>query len=165
MAEIDVAGQQRNPGDGRRIVSSYCGMALMVLLLMLECGSLASGEPTAVKPTGTVCVASVAPSNSRPMTLGNPDGGGRDFTFAVRLDQRPPVDVSQDRSVSIGDIPLAGRHRLTLLRRSKTVESFTFTFASRGGPHLCLWFKSLYETWSLDAWSRRAHGCRCESSK
>lgn len=130
---------------------------LLVALVMLL------GAPPAIAATtggnGTLCISPVPKSNSAETSLGNPSGGSRDFNFSVRVDQRAPVVVSTTQPVEIGNLQLRKKHRVVILRSGKRDQSFSFTFESRGGAKLCLWFKALYETWSLDSTPRSS--CKC----
>lgn len=99
-------------------------------------------------PSGTVCIAPVEASNARPKTLGNPNGGARNFNFTIRIGDRPAIKTPK-KGTRIEGLALNKRHRVVISREGKPIASFWFTFEGRGSRNLCLVFKGLYETWVL----------------
>jgi hypothetical protein len=110
--------------------------------------------------TGVVYVSTVPKPNLEPMSLGNPDGGNRSFDYTIQIGSRK-VAASTERTVAIDGLSLNKTHLVKILRDGKLVESFRFNFIKQGSNHLCLWYKSLYETWSLWPAKGSKDNCRC----
>ncbi len=110
--------------------------------------------------TGSICVAPVPKPNDRPISLGNPTGGNRSFNFTIQVDQQAGVPVDHEKSIMISGLAIKGTHLVQIFRDGKPFASFRFRFEQYKSKELCLWFKALYETWSL--WENTASvGCRC----
>ena len=106
------------------------------------------------------CIAPVPKSNDRPVTLANPTGGNRSFNFAIRIDQQPRVPVDHEEPLLISDLAIKETHFVQIFRDGKPFASFRFRFEDYKSKELCLWFKALYETWSL--WENTPSvGCKC----
>src|SRR5262245_59591651 len=122
-------------------------LQIVAICLIFTGAAQAQSKPPATE-TGVVCVSAVPKPNSEPISLGNPDGGGRSFNYVIQIASRK-IAASTERTVAIDGLSLNKTHLVIILRDGKVVESFRFNFAKEGGNHLCLWYKSLYETWSL----------------
>lgn len=137
----------------------------LALSLLLLPGLSASGFAQRPAPSGalqgSICVTAVPGSNQESITLANPGGGGRDFAYSIKIDDAPPKAVSHVKGIKFSGLALNRSHTIKIIRGGKVVESFKFSFEKEKSSRLCLWFKSLYETWSLwDANSAR-HLCDC----
>lgn len=130
---------------------------LISLLLVLVQVSIAS-------ETGLVCVAPVAKPTTGTKSLANPSGGNQVQSYSVQIDVRPPIHVAVDKGIAIDGLSLSGKHTVQVKGDSKDITSFHFRFNDYGSHNLCLWFKPLYETWSLTP--ARGHGktCTCHES-
>jgi|SRR5262245_4371746 len=136
-------------------------MKLQAIVICLIFTGVAQAQSSSSETkTGGVCVSPVPKPNSGPMSLGNPDGGNRSFNYAIQIGSRK-VTASTERSVKIDDLSLNKTHLVKILRDGKLVESFRFNFTKEGSNHLCLWYKSLYETWSLWPAKGNKDKCRC----
>src|SRR5262249_21341040 len=135
-------------------------LQLIVISLILTCAAQAQSKSSETE-TGVVCVSTVPNPNSEPMSLGNPDGGNRSFNYTIQIGSRK-VAASTERAVAIEGLSLNKTHLVKILRDGKLVESFRFNFTKQGGNHLCLWYKSLYETWSLSPAKDSKSKCRCD---
>jgi len=133
-------------------------IALIVLAVSLGTGSQAEAAEAG---SGTVCLASVPRPNSEEITLGNPEGGNRVFDFSVQIDNRPIQAISYAKGVRLTGLDLKRRHLIKIRNQGALIQSFFFRFTEYKSDDLCLWFKALYETWSL--WSaEHARGiCDC----
>ena len=81
----------------------------------------------------------------------------------VRVDAMAPAKVTSSSSGTIAGIPLAGRHRIVVAKRSdmrEPVAQIRFSFAERKANALCLWYEPYYGSWRLQA-GRSCH-CRLE---
>lgn len=123
--------------------------------------AVATGQTAFQKTeTGTVCVSAVPKPNADPLSLGNPAGGDRTFNYKVQIGSQN-ITASTQRSVALKGLVLNKKHFVKILRDDKTVESFHFSFAKAGSAHLCLWYKSLYETWTLSPAKGARDKCNC----
>ena len=134
-------------------------LLLSVLALLMLSAPITQAQAPA-KTTGTVCVSKVPKPNSAPVSLGNPAGGNRSFNYTIIIG-RQKVTASSEQSVAIKNLALNKTHLVKILRDGKLVESFRFSFQQEGDDHLCLWYKSLYETWSLWPDKNAKDKCRC----
>ena len=136
-------------------------MKLQVIAICLIFTGVAQAQSKSpVTETGVVCVSTVPKPNSDPISLGNPDGGDRSFNYTIQIGSQK-VAASTERAVAIDGLSLNKTHLVKILRDGKLVESFRFNFAKEGSNHLCLWYKSLYETWSLWPAKSSKDKCRC----
>jgi len=124
-------------------------------LLMILAQSLFGGD------AGSVCVAPVEKPHAGGKSLANPSGGNRVQSYTVQIDSRPPVQVPVERSVAIGGIALEAKHLIKISGDGKSVASFHFRFSDYTEHDLCLWFRPLYETWSLTPAKGRGKTCAC----
>jgi len=130
-------------------------LLILILFLMLLPSHVFGQEMT-----GSVCIAPVPMTNDRTMTLGNPSGGNRFLNFAVQIDHHPRVPVDHEKSVLMSGLALDEPHLVRISRDGKPFASFRFRFGEYKSKELCLWFKALYETWSL--WENTpSAGCKC----
>jgi hypothetical protein len=133
-------------------------LLFMVFSLLTLFASITQAQEPA-KTTGTVCISTVPKPNADPVSLGNPVGGSRSFNYTIVIDGQKAT-ASTERSVAIKNLALHKTHLLKILRDGKQVESFRFSFRQEGATRLCLWYKSLYETWSL--WpGKNKNKCGC----
>jgi hypothetical protein len=136
-------------------------MNLQLLAICLIFTGVAQGHSESSRTkTGSVCVSAVPKPNSEPSSLGNPDGGNRSFNYTIQIGLQK-VAASTERSVAITGLSMNKTHMIKILRDGKVVESFRLNFTKEGSNQLCLWHKSLYETWSLSLVKRAKDKCRC----
>jgi hypothetical protein len=131
-----------------------------VVFCLIFTGAAQAQSKSSETETGVVCVSAVPKPSSEPISLGNPDGGNRSFNYTIQIGSRK-VAASTEGVVTIDGLSLSKTHLVKILRGDKPVESFRFNFAKEGSNHLCLWYKSLYETWSLWPAKRSKGKCRC----
>jgi hypothetical protein len=144
-----------------RVKSSLPALALA---LAAAGGAGAAAQPRGRARTGTVCVAPAAPlpEGVGVRSLATPTGEPRASAYSVQIGGRPAVKVSATSGVKIGGLSLGRRHLVKIYGDGELLESFRFRFADYSSRELCLWFKSMYETWSL--WEAKNGGaeCRCK---
>ena len=114
--------------------------------------------------TGQVCIGPVPEPNNQEQSLANPAGGNRVFDFSVQIGNGETKALPQETSVLYGGLDLDRTHWVRIRNEGKTVESFKFSFKHYQTDSLCLWFKPLYETWSLSPQSESYHLCDCRKS-
>ena len=134
-------------------------IALSILSAQRPCSAAVRATRVAGS-SGSVCVSSVPDPSPGETSLGNPAGGGRTFNYAVRIDGGPVTPVAHDKGVRIGGLRLGRRHVVRIYRDGKLAHSFRFTFEEHGSNALCLWYKALYETWSL--WPQKDARSNCD---
>jgi len=144
-----------------------CAAILPLLLLTPLASPEAQGQSRGARrpeaATGSICLAPVTPNDGeRPS--GNPSGGRRVSTYSIQVDAKPKVFASSDAKVKISGLSTGRKHLVKIYGDGELVESFRFRFGEFETQELCLWFNSLYETWSL--WDAKDGGskCRCAAS-
>jgi hypothetical protein len=137
-------------------------LALSTLMILMISAEGFGQSPSQTRPQqGSICIVAVPESNQQPITLANPNGGGRSFAYSIKIDDAPIREISHKTGFKISGLALKRQHTIKIFRDGKLTESFKFSFEKEKSSSLCLWFKSLYETWSLwDAKSSR-HICKC----
>ena len=135
-------------------------MKYFVQLILLL--SLAVAVQAQTKASGSMCIAPTDKPTSGEKTLANPAGGNKVSTYSIQVDKLTPVVVSNDRPVRISSLATSRKHLVKIIGDGKVVQSFWFNFSAFKTKELCLFFNSLYETWSL--WDGKEGGaiCRCK---
>lgn len=129
---------------------------ISVFLISGQSGNKHNWPPSDV---GIVCISAVPKPTDGEMSLANPAGGNRTFNYSIQVDNGAIKPVTEKNGARITGLTLKQSHLLKIRRDGKIVQSFRFTFEKEGSNHLCLWFKSLYETWSL--WTVKEAGNKC----
>jgi hypothetical protein len=111
--------------------------------------------------SGSICIAPPDRSTSGEKSLANPAGGNPISTYAIQVDKRSPVVASNERPVRISSIPTHRKHLVKIIGDGKLVASFRLDFNKYQTKDLCLFFKSLYETWSLWDGKEWRTICKC----
>lgn len=140
----------------------YFGEVLLSLAVAVGIGA----QPAAAESSnGTICIASVPRPTAGGISLGNPTGGNRVFDLSVQIDDGPLHPTSHDKGVRVAGLSTKLRHLVKIRNQNRLLHSFYFNFAEYKSKDLCLWFKPLYETWSL--WTAKdARGlCDCSDKK
>ena len=112
---------------------------------------------------GSICIAAVDVPDGDEKSLANPSGGNKIQNYEVQVDDKPRIKVSNTESVKIGGLAISKKHSIKIYGDGKAVESFKFSFSDYSSGNLCLWFKSLYETWSL--WEAKDAKMMCKCNK
>lgn len=108
---------------------------------------------------GSVCLAPFVAPNNGEKSLANPSGGNRVQNYEVQIDKKAKVKVSNSEKLNIGGLASNKKHLVKIIGDGKVVESFQFGFNESSSKNPCLWFNSLYETWSL--WNAKDAGNKC----
>ena len=111
---------------------------------------------------GTICVGPIPEPNNEEISLANPAGGGRDFNFTIQIDKGEIKTIPFDTTIIFTKLNLETKHLITIRNNNEITESFWFSFSKYKEDKLCLWFKPLYETWSLWELSKSKHICKCK---
>jgi hypothetical protein len=110
---------------------------------------------------GSVCISAVPKPSSGEASLANPAGGGRTFEYAIQFNDGPITPIPHHKGLQINGLSLNRRHLVRIYRDGDLVESFRFAFETYRSRELCLWYKSLYETWSLWTKQEAKDNCDC----
>ena len=113
--------------------------------------------------SGRVCIGKIPESNDEPISLHNANGGARVFDFSVQIDKGDIKKISGNESVLFEDLETNAKHLVIIRNQGKITESFWFDFETYKSNALCLWFKPLYEAWSLWKIEDSAHICNCNT--
>lgn len=132
---------------------------VLLILFVSQAKSPARNALQSDLSTGSVCVSSVSKPADGPTSLANPAGGGRTFNYSVQIDNGLIEKVSTEKGTIISDLALQRKHQIKIRRDGRLVTSFWFTLEKQGSSRLCLWYKPLYETWSL--WTAKEAGRKC----
>ena len=142
--------------------SRYFGGCALSLAIAMGIGA----QPAAAESSnGTICVASVPRPTPGEISLGNPTGGNRVFAFSVQVDDGSIHPISHDKGVKIAGLSVKLRHLIKIRSQGRLLHSFYFRFAEYKSKDLCLWFKPLYETWSLWPANESRGLCDCLDEK
>lgn len=133
--------------------------AIVITAVLLMAAVVAMGQNA--DPTGMVCISPVPKSNSDPVSLGNPAGGNRSFDYTIQIGSKK-VAASTEKTGRFEDLPLNKTHVVKIYRDGKQVSSFRFRFEKKGSNQLCLWYKALYEAWSLWPLKDSKGKCSCK---
>jgi hypothetical protein len=131
-------------------------------IIALAIGFSLAGFAASPAKRGSICVAPL-PSNAKEMDHDYPGGRApREYTyhFAVRVDDREAVLVSQHGAFRIADLEVGMKHHVRINDGARSIESFWFTFEARKSRSLCLSYGPWYQTWSLED-SRKGLKCGC----
>jgi hypothetical protein len=147
---------------GRNLLLTRFAVAIAFLPLWLFVADAAFAEDPAADESGRLCLAALPTPTSGEGSLSSPTGGMTARNYSVRIDGRPTISLSNDRTTWIDALPISSRHLVEILNDGKRVESFYFRFDKTQSHELCLFLKPLYETWIL--WPVESSGPWCACS-
>lgn len=98
---------------------------------------------------GSVCIAPPDRPTTAKKSLANPAGGNSVSIYSIQVDKMSPVIASNERPVRIASISTSRKHLIKIIGDGKVMQSFWLNFGKFKTNDLCLFFNSLYETWSL----------------
>ncbi len=112
-------------------------------------------------PPYRLCVSS-APKHHEKMTLLEAVGVAKgDYRYGIQIDDGPKLMTDSESGFEY-ELQSAGpKYLVKIERHGKLVESFWIDFESRDTDALCLWYKPLYETWSVWRLDKSGHLCDC----
>jgi hypothetical protein len=147
-------------------MKTFTSMLVMLALVILhhhEAPGQSNNARRSKTGSGSICIAEVTPPAAGETRWGNPRGE-RASTYSIQVDQRASVDAPSNGAVRIAGLSVGKKHLVRIYGDGVLKESFRFRFESFDTKELCLWFNSLYGTWSL--WDAKDGGskCRCGTS-
>lgn len=150
--------------EHRNVTINSC-VAISALLLLTAQGVAVRAQPRSghSRPlAGSICVAPPDRPTTGEKSLANPAGGNPVSTYSIQVDKMSPVIASSEKPVRIASISTSRKHLVKIIGDGKVVQSFWLNFGKFKTNDLCLFFNSLYETWSLwDGKEGRAI-CKCK---
>ena len=137
-------------------------LLLSLLVLILTSAPNGQAKKTPASGSGSICIAPPDKPTTGEKSLANPAGGNPISSYSIQVDKLAPVVASNVKPVRISSLSRNRRHVVKIIGDGKLVSSFRFDFKDYQTNDLCLFFKSLYQTWSL--WDgKEARGiCRCK---
>ena len=134
----------------------------LTVLFLLDASAPAQSKTDHSAGSGSICIAPAARPTHGEKSLANAAGGNAISIYSIQVDRMPPVVASNDRPVQISPISTGRKHLVKIIGDGKIVQSLWLNFSKFKSNALCLFFNSLYETWSLwDGKEGRAI-CRCK---
>ena len=142
----------------RRRLVKFVIVVLMLFTVQVVIIS-AQSRGHAKTSAGSICIAAPDRPTTGDKSLANPAGGNPISSYAIQVDKMQRLVASNDKPVRTPPISLGRTHLIKIIGDGKVMHSFRFSFAKFTSNELCLWFNSLYETWSL--WEAKEAGPKC----
>jgi hypothetical protein len=142
------------------MIIKLCPLLILACLSAdAACGQSKKGSSNG---TGSICIAPPDRPTIGEKSLANPAGGNPISMYSIQVDKMAPVVASNERPVRISSIARSRKHLVKIIGDEKVMASFRLDFNKYQTNDLCLFFNSLYETWSLwDGREGRAI-CKCK---
>lgn len=141
--------------------SIYAGWTFLVVVGLLV-GSAIAQSKSSSRGSGSICIAPTDRPTKGEKSLSNPAGGNPVSQYSIQVDNMTPVVASNEKPIRIASISKSRKHVVKIFGDGELKESFRLDFNKYQTSVLCLFFKSLYETWSLwDGREGRAI-CKCK---
>lgn len=137
-------------------------LLLSFLVMVLSVASYGQARKTSVDGLGSICIAPTSPPTTGEKSLANPAGGNPVSSYSIQVDKLAPVVASNIKPVRISSLTRNRRHVVKIIGDGKLVSSFRFDFNKYQTNDLCLFFKPLYQTWSLWDGKEGRGICRCK---
>ena len=130
-------------------------VALLILITAIP-------SNVAAENTQRLCVSAVAKSSKTIWAEEHGQTPVRPFQYSVQIDDGPIIETDSAKGF---EYPIVGPNprRLIKIRNAGTLaESFWVNFEKFDSAQLCLWFNSLYRTWSIWTLEESRHICACQ---
>lgn len=131
--------------------------ALLLAAFIVGIGTQGLAE----EPVGSVCLAAAPTPSSGERSLSNPNGGLPDVTYSIQIDAAAPIELSRSTGISSPPLAIGDRHTVIVTQDATRIESFHFRFRPGEARELCLFMKSLYQTWNLWPLEQTGSWCSC----
>jgi len=127
------------------------------LLFLLTAPIIASGADGY-----RLCVSSAEQHHENQTLLEAAGIGKSNFRYEIQIGDGAKVWTTPDSGFEY-ELETAGpRYLVKIKRHGIFVESFWIDFEDWSTNALCLWFKTLYETWSVWSLETSGHLCDCD---
>jgi hypothetical protein len=136
-------------------------IALTVLFLFYA-SAYAQSKASHSAGAGSICIAPPSRPTTGEKSLANSAGGNTISIYSIQVDKMSTVVASNDRPVRIPPISTSREHLVKIIGDGKVVHSFWLNFGKFKTRDLCLFFNSLYETWSLWDGNEGRAICTCK---
>jgi hypothetical protein len=134
-----------------------------IALFFLVSLELLSPGVALAEGAGSLCIAPVKASRGGEKSLANPSGGNAAHAYSVQIDGGPSIAVAADRGTLVEALDLDKPHTVVIYADGLRKETIRLRFGEHRAQ--CLWFKALYETWSLTPRAGKEKICACESQR
>lgn len=135
---------------------------LLILICLCAGAPVAQFKKKVSSGSGSICIAPPDRPTTGEKSLANPAGKNPISTYSIQVDKMTPVVVSNETPVQISSLARSRKHLVKIIGDGKVVTSFRLDFNKYRTKDLCLFFNSLYQTWSLwDSTEGRAI-CKCK---
>lgn len=145
--------------QSHRLTSTTALLHLLTFAIVLT-GQVCLLRHAVASEDGLVCISPVPITSSGRTSPLNPSHTSGPYKFTVGIDRLLSVPLQTTRSIAIPNLALDEDHMVVIRQNGVRSSSFKLTFADDRAK--CLWFNSLYETWSLWSLSMAKHLCDCE---
>lgn len=125
-----------------------------VIILILILSNFAFSEE------GKICVSPV--DTHLKYQSGPMEGRGRSTNYEVQIGSSPKKKLSEKDSVLFDGLDVNTKHLIKIYYEGTLDQSFWHRFDATS--EYCLWYKSLYATWSIWPQNSSNHFCNCSGS-
>jgi hypothetical protein len=131
---------------------------LAALLFLLAYPTIGNGDDS-----GRFCVSSAEQHPENMSFLEYLGLARNDFQYTIQLDDGPQLPTNPKSGFTYPLDDVEATFLVKIRRDDEIVEAFTVDLAKFEANQACLWFKPLYETWSLWELQKSKHLCDCDS--
>ena len=108
-----------------------------------------------------LCVSKAENSPKRAVTI-QPGDKMPPFDYSIQVGEGPNIKTNQNKGFIYPIESKENRYLVKVYNANKLKSSFWLSFEEYETSELCLWFNSLYETWSVWALEKSKHLCDCK---
>ncbi len=145
----------------RRVALSRRVVILGILFALVNSAVASESSENTTGDNGRLCLAAAPTPTPSPRSLGNPTGDLPEVSYSIRIDSGTPVELSRSAGTWVMALPLNQRHSVEIFADKTPIESFYFRFEPSEATELCLFMKSLYQTWILSPLKKTGSWCSC----
>jgi len=136
--------------------------SLVTLASIVLSSGIMDSSATPLDQNGLVCIAPIPKPTPGKRSLANPTGGSRNYEYSVQIDNGQILSLPYETNMTYPRLNLKRSHLIVIRDKNHIVESFWFRFEEYHTGRLCLWYKPLYDSWSLWDLSDSQHLCECD---
>lgn len=132
-----------------------CLAALSIAIMLWPANAVGANS-------GTICIAPLY-KDTGPIRRSASGLFCESQNWSVKIDGRPRMTWSTDKSVRVDGLDTAALHRIVVFCNGKPQQSFKFRFSEFKATNLCLFLNDLYNTVQLwDPKRMPAPWCECK---